>query len=249
MTLAIRHICTNPDSVIITLDLDDALIGSSVLDRLGTEYLKGADVTVGSMLRTDKHAEYPVAFDAPRQSRGGNVWQHLRTFRRRLFDAIPDHDLKLGTRYVDIAVDWAFMLPIVEMAERPAWIREPLYLYEPSGLGKGSDRLDREQQIAAIVAKSPRRPQTGASKETVLDPQQMSADVWPQDGGVLFLRHGERPSFAGLNAAEKDAVRLTDQGRNAALRLGKALGSEVLLASSPVLRAVETAARLRRRWE
>jgi broad specificity phosphatase PhoE len=70
----------------------------------------------------------------------------------------------------------------------------------------------------------------------------MSADVWPQDGGVLFLRHGERPSFAGLNNAEKDAVRLTDQGRNAALRLGKALGSEVLLASSPVLRAVETAA-------
>jgi broad specificity phosphatase PhoE/SAM-dependent methyltransferase len=242
MTLAIRHICTNPDSVIITLDLDDALIGSSVLDRLGTEYLKGADVTVGSMLRTDKHAEYPVAFDTPRQSRGGNVWQHLRTFRKRLFDAIPDHDLKLGTRYVDIAVDWAFMLPIVEMAERPAWIREPLYLYEPSGLGKGSDRFEREQQIAAIVAKSPRRPQTGASKETVLDPQQMSADVWPQDGGVLFLRHGERPSFAGLNAAEKDAVRLTDQGRNAALRLGKALGSEVLLASSPVLRAVETAA-------
>lgn len=242
MTLAIRHVCTNPDSVIITLDLDDALIGKSVLDRLENEYLKGADVTVGSMLRTDKHAEYPVVFDAPRRSRGGNVWQHLRTFRRRLFDAIPDHDLKLGTRYVDIAVDWAFMLPIVEMAERPAWIREPLYLYEPSGLGKGSDRIDREQQIAAIVAKSPRRPHTIASKETVLDPQQMSADVWPQDGGVLFLRHGERPSFAGLNAAEKDAVRLTDQGRDAALRLGMALGGEVLIASSPVLRAVETAA-------
>ena len=242
MTLAIRHVCTNPDSVIITLDLDDALIGSSVLDRLGSEYLKGADVTVGSMLRTDKHAEYPVAFDAPRQSRGGNVWQHLRTFRRRLFDAIPDHDLKLGNRYVDIAVDWAFMIPIVEMAERPAWIREPLYLYEPSGLGKGTERIDREQQIAAIVAKPPRRPHTSASKATVLDPQHMSADVWRQDGGVLFLRHGERPSFAGLNAAQKDAVRLTDQGRDAALCVGKALGGEVLVASSPVLRAVETAA-------
>jgi broad specificity phosphatase PhoE len=242
MTLAIRHVCTNPDSVIITLDLDDALIGKSVLDRLENEYLKGADVTVGSMLRTDKHAEYPVAFDAPRRSRGGNVWQHLRSFRRRLFDAIPDHDLKLDNRYVDIAVDWAFMIPIVEIAERPTWIREPLYLYEPSGLGKGADRADREQQIAAIVAKPPRRPQTGASPASILDPQQIAADVWGQSGGVLFLRHGERPSFAGLDAAQRDAVKLTDQGRDTALRLGRVLGDGVLIASGPVLRAVETAA-------
>lgn len=138
--------------------------------------------------------------------------------------------------------DWAFMIPIVEMAKRPVWIREPLYLYEPSGLGKGTDRIDREQQIAAVVAKSPRRPQTTASNATVLDPQHLSAHVWQPDGGVLFLRHGERPSFVGLNAAQKDAVRLTDQGRIAALRLGKALGSEVLVAASPVLRAAETAA-------
>lgn len=242
MTLAIRHVCTNADSVIITLDLDDALIGTSVLDRLENEYLKGADVTVGSMLRTDKHAEYPVAFEAPRRSRGGNVWQHLRTFRRRLFDAIPDHDLKLDNRYVDIAVDWAFMIPIVEMAERPTWIREPLYLYEPSGLGKGADRAAREQQIAAIVAKPPRRPRTGASSASILDPQQIAADVWGQNGGVLFLRHGERPSFAGLDAVQRDAVKLTDQGRDTALRLGRVLGNGVLIASSPVRRAVETAA-------
>lgn len=158
LTLAIRHVCTNPDSVIITLDLDDALIGSTVLDRVEAAYLRGADVTVGSMLRTDKHGEYPVIFDSPRRARGGNVWQHLRTFRKRLFDAIPDQDLRINGEYVDIAVDWAFMIPIVEMAEQPVWIREPLYLYEPSGMGKGPDREEREQQIAAIVSKEPRLP-------------------------------------------------------------------------------------------
>ncbi|MCH8270143.1 MAG: glycosyltransferase [Planctomycetes bacterium] len=153
LALAIRHICTNPDSVIITLDLDDALIGTGVLDRVSSEYLRGADVTVGSMLRTDKHVEYPVSFDDPRGNRGGNIWQHLRTFRKRLFDSIPDDALRIAGRYVDIAVDWAFMLPIVEMAEHPVWIREPLYLYEPSGMGKGRDREKREEQIAAIVSR------------------------------------------------------------------------------------------------
>jgi len=145
LTLAIRHVCTNPESVIITLDLGDALIGSTALDRVEAEYIRGADVTIGSMLRTDKHADYPATLQSPRQARGGNVWQHLRTFRKRLFDAIPDQDLRINGQYVDIAVDWAFMIPIVEMAEKPVWIREPLYLYEPSGMGKGLDREEREQ--------------------------------------------------------------------------------------------------------
>lgn len=156
LVLAIRHICTNPESVIITLDLDDVLLDTAVLERVEAEYNRGADVTVGSMLRTDKHVEYPVTFDSPRRARGGNVWQHLRTFRKRLFDAIPDYDLRIDGQYAEIAVDWAFMIPIVEMAERPMWIREPLYLYEPSGLGKGADRADRESQIGAIVSKQPR---------------------------------------------------------------------------------------------
>ena len=156
MMLAIRHVCTNPQSVIVTLDLDDTLIGDRVLARLEQEYLRGADVTIGSMLRTDKHVVYPVVLDNPRKARGGNVWQHLRSFRKHLFDAICDQDLRINGRYVDIAVDWSFMLPIVEMAEHPIWINEPLYLYEPSGMGKGADRAKREEQVAAIVAKPAR---------------------------------------------------------------------------------------------
>lgn len=240
LTLAIRHVCTNPDSVIITLDLDDALIGSTVLDRVEAEYLRGADVTVGSMLRTDKHAEYPVTFDSPRRARGGNVWQHLRTFRKRLFDAIPDEDLHINGEYVDIAVDWAFMIPIVEMAEQPVWIREPLYLYEPSGMGKGPDREERERQIAAIVSKR-RRPRHPIQSVGVLEPRHLTAQLWGSAGGILFLRHGERPSFAGLTSAAKDGVKLTDNGRLDAARLGKVIGSGALVLSSPVLRAVQTA--------
>lgn len=150
---AIRKVCADPDSVILTLDLDDALLGPGVLDRIAAAYKHGADMTTGSMLRTDKHADYPVRFDDPRTHRGGNVWQHLRTFRKGLFDAIPDEDLRVGSGYAEIAVDWAFMIPITEMAQHPVWIREPLYLYEPSGLGKGTQRDAREREIAQIMAR------------------------------------------------------------------------------------------------
>ncbi len=244
MTLAIRHICTNPKSVIITLDLDDALLGTGVIDRIEAEYLDGADVTVGSMLRTDKHIEYPAVLEAPRKARGGNVWQHLRTFRKSLFDAIPDHDLRISNQYVDIAVDWSFMIPIVEMAEKPVWIRDPLYLYEPSGLGKGTERQSRERQIAGIVAKPSRTPRSSARQFDVLTPDQMTESLWGQAGGILFVRHGERPSFAGLNSEQKDAINLTAQGRGAALQLGKSIGRELTIVSSPVIRAVETAVAL-----
>ncbi len=155
MVTAIRTICADGETVIVTLDADDALIGDRVLERLAAEYERGAEVTVGSMLRTDKAADYPVCFERPGARRGGNVWQHLRSFRKRLFDAIPDGMLRLDGDYVDLASDWAYMLPIVEMAENPAHIPEPLYLYEPSGAGKGAGRTVREEAIARIVAKEP----------------------------------------------------------------------------------------------
>ena len=153
MVTAIRRICTDPETVIVTLDADDALIGERVLERLAAEYARGADVTVGSMLRTDKTAVYPAEFEKPRQKRGGNVWQHLRSFRKRLFDAIPDDALRLDGAYVDLANDWAFMLPIVELAENPVHIAEPLYLHEPSGTGKGAERAGREAIIGQISSK------------------------------------------------------------------------------------------------
>ena len=153
MVKAIRSICANPESVIVTLDADDALIGDGVLERLAAEYAQGTDVSVGSMLRTDKTADYPVYFDNPRKHRGGNVWQHLRSFKKKLFDAIPDEALRLDGEYIDLANDWAYMLPIIELAEKPVHIAEPLYLYEPSGVGRGANRVNREEVIARIVAK------------------------------------------------------------------------------------------------
>jgi broad specificity phosphatase PhoE/SAM-dependent methyltransferase/glycosyltransferase involved in cell wall biosynthesis len=238
--MAVRHVCVDADSVVVTLDLDDVLIGPEVVTRVLAAHRSGADVTIGSMLRTDKHVAYPVTFEEPRRRRGGNCWQHLRSFRKRLFDAIPDHELRLDGRYVDIAVDWSFMLPIVEMAERPEWLSDVLYLYEPSGLGKGDGRLARERQIGAIVNRPSRSWARGKPASTLLTADACSEELL-RDGAILFLRHAERPSFSGMTAQQKHEVTLTKRGRESSVELGRRLGLAVRLLSSPVPRAVETA--------
>ncbi len=150
---AITNYCVDPQSVIITLDADDALVGASVLERLRREYDNGADATVGSMLRMDKETVYPADFERPRWWTS-NVWQHLRTFRKYLFDAIDSDDLKLDGQWIDIATDWAFMVPIIEMAENPRYIPKPLYLYEPSERTRRTDRAFRDSIIARILNKA-----------------------------------------------------------------------------------------------
>ena len=153
---AVTRFCTDPETVIITLDADDALAGGHVLDRVRAEYEEGADVTVGSMLRFDKEASYPADFGESR-SWNSNVWQHLRTFRKYLFDAIDVNDLKLDGEWIDLAADWAYMVPITEMASSPRHIDETLYLYEPAEKKDEQGRRKRDSIIARILEK-PRYP-------------------------------------------------------------------------------------------
>lgn len=163
---AIRIHCGRPDSVIITLDADDCLIGTDVLDILAIEYSRGADMTVGSMCRTDKRADYPANLIDPRTNRGGNVWQHLRSFKKSLFDQIPDEYLRLNGSYVELASDWALMLPMAELARSPRWIGQCLYLHEPGGVRDAESRNQREAVIAALMARRSLRGRARAAVET-----------------------------------------------------------------------------------
>ncbi len=150
---AVTRYCDDPESVIITLDADDALIGAGVLTRIREGYERGADATGGSMLRLDKEATYVPNLEDPRGNRGGAVWQHLRTFKKRLFDAIRVNDLKFDGEWIELANDWAFMLPIVEMAMNPVHISAKHYLYEPANQ-RDPDYVDeRDRVIARIVSR------------------------------------------------------------------------------------------------
>ncbi|MBU1239997.1 glycosyltransferase [Myxococcota bacterium] len=155
ITWALRHLCTNPSSVIITLDADDALLGRNVIETVAEQYEQGADVTIGSMLRTDKDKEYTVDFTDPRGNGKGNIWLHLRTFRKSLFDNVPNSYLCVDGEYPRVANDWALMTSIIELASNPVFIDDKLYLHEPSGAGKTNDKPEREANIQKIMNKRP----------------------------------------------------------------------------------------------
>lgn len=153
--IGISQLISNPETVVITLDADDALVGDKVLDILESYYRKGADLTVGTMLRTDKHKEYPVDFKTPRETNGGNIWQHLRTFKKYLFDSIPIEYFKMDGEWIPHTEDWAFMLPMIDIAKSPVHIKERLYFYEPS-LNKSRRKLSEREEIIAEVINKPR---------------------------------------------------------------------------------------------
>ncbi|MBX3465028.1 MAG: histidine phosphatase family protein, partial [Planctomycetes bacterium] len=120
------------------------------------------------------------------------------------------------------------------------WMRQPHYLYEPSGLGKGDGRRAREKQIGVLTSRPSRSWARGKPASTLVTPEVVTSDML-QDGAILFVRHSERPSFAGLSAQQKHEVALTARGREMAVELGRRFERSFRLASSSVPRALQTA--------
>lgn len=234
--LAIRHLIESLDTVIVLLDLDDALADPEALSIVQSEYRSGADLTVGSMLRTDKAAFYPVDFTDPRSNRGSNVWQHLRTFRKSLFDRIRPEDLKLDGDWIDLANDWAYMLPLAEMAEHPVWLRQRLYLHEPSTARPPEEKAVREAAISRIVAKpSYRRKKVLPPQLNVLCYHRILSQVPDRGPDSLFYRRGMAVAAGSARAQIAQALRqfepVTTADVLAALRGEKTLPERAVLVS------------------
>ena len=134
-------------------DADDVFLCNDSIEHVRTLYRKGADVAIGGMLRADKEVHYITNFKTPRQSRGGNVWQHLRTFRKYLFDRIDPSDFKVDGMWIHHTEDWAFMLPIAEMSACPKVIEKIIYLYDPSSFKQILSKNERECLIGRIMEK------------------------------------------------------------------------------------------------
>jgi len=163
---AIHYYVSNPDSIIVMLDGDDALIGNSVLTTLAEKYdAYNADVAVGRFHQTYRlqpHYRYPVDFANPRKT-GGNVWQHLKTFKKYLFESIPlpyfkhkEESIKLyKNKWLQSCDDFAFMVPIVEMSQQPIQLDDINYYYERDYEKRNDNRDIKEQCIAEILTKLP----------------------------------------------------------------------------------------------
>lgn len=163
--LAVCDLMSSPAALAVVLDLDDALLHRSVVTRLKQATAAGADVVLAAMFRPDKPLKlYHPDFVATRQKWGGEVWIHLRAFRKRLLDSLPDEDLQLDGKRIEDCEDYAIMIPLVEMAERAVYLPEYLYLHERSKPTTPELRSFRDEIIRRVLAKPSRRTVAGKPK-------------------------------------------------------------------------------------
>lgn len=145
--IAVVDICRNPETLIVTLDLDDALISPDVASRLLTAQAVGADLINGVMFRPDKPLqEYPPNYENARSLGGGNVWSHLRGFRKRLFNVLPKDYLRYDGAWLDEVTDYGIMLPLSELARHPYFI-DDLYCYYHQREAYPADRKARQKML------------------------------------------------------------------------------------------------------
>lgn len=151
---AISEICTNPETLVVILDLDDALMARSAVGRLRQAHAQGHDVILANCFQPDKPLKiYAPSFSAPRETWGGDVWPHLRSFRKRLFDAVPENYFKIDGRWIEECTDYATMVPIVELSVNPVFIPEYIYFHERSTPRAPESRTRKEEIIRRILMK------------------------------------------------------------------------------------------------
>lgn len=128
-----QHIVKNPNTIIVNIDNDDCLLKDEALSIIQAQFDKGADVTIGNCFRVDKPLKhYRVeAFKESWERDGDNIWLHPKCFRKYLCNYIQNN-LMFDDRYIDVATDYAMMLPIIQAAKQPVFIQEPIYYFEPS---------------------------------------------------------------------------------------------------------------------
>lgn len=159
----IHNYMGNQESIVVLVDGDDALIGNDVIRELHDKYRYwNTDVIIGRFHQTYRiqaHYRYPADFTHPRE-RGGNVWQHLKSFKKYLFDSVPlsyfkhEGDEKLSTnRWFETVDDFAMMVPIVELSEKPMQNDFVNYYYERDFDHKDDDRELKESCIAEVLRK------------------------------------------------------------------------------------------------
>lgn len=181
---AIHYFLENQESVVCVVDADDAIIGKNALKNVFEKYsFFGADVVIGKMYRTDKiqaHYKYTPNFSNPR-SYGGNVWQHIRTFRRYLFESLRFSDLKIENRncctedtllarrfshknvFPEHCWDFTYMIPIVEMSDNPMWINH-FNIYHDRTTTNTTEIKQRKEEIISEILSKPRKSKEDITK-------------------------------------------------------------------------------------
>lgn len=235
---SIKKFCKNPDSAIITLDMDDALLSKDFVSCVSKQYLRGHDLVSTQCLKKGKGIlPCKIDYNYPRNERMGDVWEHARTFKKYMFDQINENNFLRNGKYIDVFNELTFMVPLAEMATSPIQFPAPLYIWEPSHV-RDAKHYSENEEMKEYLRKCPRYEKYLRSfgPGDVRVPGDIISDV--NDNSIIVIRHGEKEKLKGVAS---DAAGLTPRGREEARIFGSALPKISLFLTSPVYRTSETA--------
>ncbi len=126
-------IIENDNAIIIHVDNDDSLICANAIELILEKYKKGHDVTLGNCLRVDKPMKnYFYGNSNAKLIDYTNYWIHPKSHRRYLFDGLSLEDFKFEGKVYEVNSDIIMMKNIIKKSKNPTFIKEHLYLFDPS---------------------------------------------------------------------------------------------------------------------
>lgn len=151
---SIERVCINPDTLLVVLDQDDALMHREAVNMLRSAWEGGSDLINAPMFRPEKPLTlYEVKYERLRQHGGGNVWSHLRAFRKSLFEQVPKSIWNQAPD-PDCLSDFLTMVPMAELAQHPVFLDGP-YLYWHERPAYSAERKEREHKMKTWIFSQP----------------------------------------------------------------------------------------------
>ena len=233
---SIRDHMIDGNQVVVILDMDDMLISRDTLSRLRRLYLDGHDMVVGNALKsTSGIMVFVPDFKDTRNRRMGDVWIHLRSFRKYLFDSVDPGEFVDGEgRFVDHFTELTYTVPIAEMSTDPFFQSWPVYYWEPR-IARNEAHYRSVEETKELVRSRPRHGPEDVPSEGV---RPVPAGMYGRlvtGGTITVIRHGEKES--GVRDAD-----LTETGYAESVRVGSGIAVHVDAAfASPSPRTVRTA--------
>lgn len=150
--LLASELCIYPDTLIAVLDQDDALMNRDVVSAFKRAKADGADLINGLMYRPNKPMHiYYADYDNPRSKGGSNTWTHLRAFKKSLFDQVPTEEYMVNGHWISDISDYATMLPMTEIANRPMQLTDRYFLWHERAPYSTDRKLKQAQLIEHLL--------------------------------------------------------------------------------------------------
>lgn len=198
-----KCIVKNANSIIVNIDNDDCLLENNALEIIKREFDFGADVTIGNCFRVDKPLKrYRVeTFEKSWERNGDNIWLHPKCFRKYLCQYIQDN-LKVNDKYIDVATDYAIMLPIIQNAENPVFIKKQIYYFDTSKENKLKEgKYKNAVQMKHFLLEKAKRDSLRKTIAVIGDsniPENSSAYQLAYELGKSLIDNGFRVQTGGL---------------------------------------------------